>query len=281
MTWSKTWTASESVVDSDSADRVIRDFILNGLTTRGFTVQEPPTDNVTDGADNNFFLTKTYTLFGGRSHTAHSRFFKEDATTDINYGTWEGDASEIIDGIGEPSSNTTWGLSQQDLRYSGPTSSHYGIWEMWESDQDAHSLMLFGGGAGNKYLIGFQEPEDTRFGIPGRYNNWLISDEPLELMLPSSSSAFKIRSMTFGGNVSAATTGFGPYLINYPTICAKDSSGMIWGRVSTNDWLEYSSTDEDRMTTDVSATSYDGDNYIKIGGSPAWLLNTAATVPFA
>ena len=283
MTWSKAWTASESVTSSETLNRVLGDFYKNFLTTRGWTVTEPPTMNTDNTTDNVWGLEKTYTLFGGTPYVHKAVHYTNAGASSTEYATWDGESFDpLIDGYPSPDSGRIWGGSAQSVSYSPGSSPHYGVWEAWASNQDSESYIVIGGGTSKK-LIGWSFAANTRFAGPDRFSEWPVlgySVNPTVKMVGSSAS-YSIRPCMSPAGFGIATDGTGPYLMNYPTISIYyASTEYIFGRTSTNDWLEMSSVGSSVFTKDISAVTYNSDNYIKVGGSTSWLLNTGATVPF-
>jgi len=287
MTWSKAWTASEGVVDSDSLKRVINDFTTNFLTTRGWTVTEPPTDNATDGEDGVWGLEKQMELFGGVTYSHKAVLhYQNNATNSGNavYAAWEGSATDpIVDGYPVPSSSRRWNSNGVSISYNASGDYHYGVWEAWSSDQDSESFIVFGG-ATDRNLIGFGLPAGTRFASTGTYAAWPVLGMPAKpgfAKLGTYTEYFIRPAMSPMGS-SVLPDGTGPFLMNYPTISMYYStSAYIFGRMSTNDWLEMSSVGSTTMTRYAEAVEYEGDNYIRVGGITSWLFNTGTTVPFA
>ena len=282
MTWSKAWTASESVTNSETLNRVLGDFFKNLLTTRGWTVTEPPTMNTDNTTNNVWGLEKTYTLFGGTSYIHSAVYYASVTSNTASYAIWDGPSIDpLIDGYPEPSTLRVWGNSRYSVSYTPSNSNHYGVWEAWVSDQDSESYVLFGG-ATSKKLIGWSFAADTRFAGPDQYSEWPVLGYVTnpQMNKVGNSTDYLFRPCMSPNGAGVATTGTGPYLMNYPTIgMYYSSSSYILGRTSTNDWLEMSSMGSSVLGSDITAVTYNSNNYIKVGGSTSWLLNTGATVP--
>jgi len=256
--------------------------MTTALSTRGWTVQEPPTDNDNDVSANTYFLTKTYTLFGGRDETHYSILQTEANTDDTVYKYWDGNQADVADGYITGSSSVWWGGQDFSPSYSVTSGAFRGTWEMWASDEDSDSYIVIGGASGNKSLIGWGEPTGTRYVGDATYNHFPIGgmfSGPQIMRLGNSSASYVFRA-SIQPYDSFMTVGDGPFLINYPALNVQYSSSRTpWGRISTSDWLELVTVSSSPVSQAISATTYNGENYIKIGGTVAWVMNTGATVP--